>query len=112
MNFSCRSCGSKNIREILDLGEQPWGNDFIKIKKNEVSQKYPLKFVICENCKMSQINYTVPKEKMFRSHSYMSGTTKTLSLHFSNISTILLLRRNENPPFPTIPFRCANGAPE
>ena len=82
MNFSCRSCGSKNIREILDLGEQPWGNDFIKIKKNEVSQKYPLKFVICENCKMSQINYTVPKEKMFRSHSYMSGTTKTLSLHF------------------------------
>jgi 2-polyprenyl-3-methyl-5-hydroxy-6-metoxy-1,4-benzoquinol methylase len=90
MNFYCRSCGSKNIREILDLGEQPWGNDFIKIKKNEVSQKYPLKFVICENCKMSQINYTVPKEKMFRSHSYMSGTTKTLSLHFSNISDQIL----------------------
>lgn len=90
MSFSCRSCGSKNIREILDLGEQPWGNDFIKIKKNEVSQKYPLKFVICENCRMSQINYTVPKEIMFRNHSYMSGNTKTLSLHFSNISDQIL----------------------
>jgi len=90
MNFVCRSCGSKNIREILDLGDQPWGNDFIKIEKNETNQKYPLKFVICESCKMSQINYTIPKERMFKNHSYMSGTTKTLGLHFSNISDQIL----------------------
>jgi len=90
MIFSCRNCDSNKIREILDLGNQPWGNDFIKIKKNETNKTYPLTFVICENCKMSQINYTVPKEEMFSHHSYMSGTTKTLKSHFSQISMQIL----------------------
>jgi 2-polyprenyl-3-methyl-5-hydroxy-6-metoxy-1,4-benzoquinol methylase len=99
MNFCCRVCQSTNIRQILDLGDQPWGNDFLKIEKNLVNQRYPLIFVICEICKISQINYTIPKEKMFKNHSYMSGTTKTLSLHFSNISEQILkkfpLKENE-----------------
>jgi len=99
MNFNCRVCQSSDIRQILDLGHQPWGNDFIKIEKNQINQRYPLIFVICEKCKMSQINYTVPKELMFKNHSYMSGTTKTLSLHFSNVSEQILkkfpLKENE-----------------
>jgi hypothetical protein len=85
MSFVCRVCDSKKIREILDLGMQPWGNDFIQISENKKSELYPLNFVICENCKTSQINYTIPKEKMFVKHSYMSGTTKTLTSHFQNV---------------------------
>lgn len=90
MSFKCRSCGSVKIVDILDLSDQPWGNDFINIKENRISDKYPLNFVICSECMMSQINYTVPKEKMFVDHSYMSGTTRTLSKHFSKISENIL----------------------
>lgn len=34
---------------------------------------------------MVQIGYTVPKERMFRDHRYLSGTTKSLSRHFSEV---------------------------
>ncbi len=85
MSFCCRVCGSKNIKQVLDLGLQPWGNDFIKIKQNKKSELYPLNFVICKDCMTSQIDFTIPKEKMFVEHSYMSGTTKTLRNHFQKI---------------------------
>jgi hypothetical protein len=85
MLFKCRVCQSKNIKSILNLGLQPWGNDFIKISENKMSDLYPLNFVICEDCMTSQIDYTIPKEKMFIDHSYMSGTTKTLRNHFQKI---------------------------
>ncbi len=85
MSFSCRVCGSKNIKQILDLGLQPWGNDFIQISENRKSELHPLNFVICEDCMTSQIDFTIPKEKMFVDHSYMSGTTKTLRNHFQKI---------------------------
>ena len=90
MSFSCRVCGSNTINEILDLGMQPWGNDFIPISENKISQLYPLKFVICEECKTCQIDYTIPKEKMFVNHSYMSGTTKTLKKHFEVVGEKIL----------------------
>ena len=79
---ACRSCGSGNLEQVLDLGEQPWGNDFIKIEKDVVAERYPLRLFFCNKCKMVQIDYTVAKEKMFVEHSYMSGTTKTLRRHF------------------------------
>ena len=82
MSFSCRVCNSKKFRKILDLGMQPWGNDFIKISEKKISDLYPLNFIICENCKTCQIDHTIPKEKMFVNHSYLSGTTKTLNNHF------------------------------
>ena len=82
MSFSCRVCNSKKFKKILDLGMQPWGNDFIKISEKKISDLYPLNFIICENCKTCQIDHTIPKEKMFVNHSYLSGTTKTLNNHF------------------------------
>lgn len=98
MSFKCRVCESKNIKQILDLGMQPWGNDFIPVIENRTSELYPLKFVICEECKTCQIDYTIPKEKMFVNHSYMSGTTKTLTKHFENIGEEILkkIKLNNN----------------
>ena len=86
MKFRCRVCNSKNIKEIIKLGNQPWGNDFKSIKSKTRCNKYPLNFVICVDCKTSQIDFTIPKEKMFVKHSYMSGTTKTLNQHFQKVT--------------------------
>ncbi len=85
MAFKCRVCDSDKISQILDLGLQPWGNDFIQISENRKSELYPLNFVICKDCMTCQIDFTIPKEKMFVDHSYMSGTTKTLKNHFQKI---------------------------
>ena len=82
---ACRSCGSAKLEQVLNLGEQPWGNDFIKIEEKAVTQTYPLRLFFCYSCAMVQIDYTVAKEKMFVEHSYMSGTTKSLKCHFETV---------------------------
>ena len=92
----CRICSSKNLSKILDLGNQPWGNDFLKKKQIGKEKFYPLILVYCNNCLTVQLNHTVKKEIMFSNHTYLSGITKSLSDHFKNISIKLNKRFNKN----------------
>ena len=82
----CRSCKSKNLLSILDLGEQPWCNDFLSIDRIGKEEKYPLHMVCCSDCELLQLNHTVSKETMFADHSYLSGVTKTLIKHFYDVA--------------------------
>jgi hypothetical protein len=85
--MKCRNCNTeKNFATILDLGKQAWCNDFVTQDQMGNEEKYPLKLVYCKTCKMLQLNYTVSKEKMFKHHDYLSGTTKTLKDHFYNLA--------------------------
>lgn len=82
----CRVCDSKNLELVVDLGEQPWCNNFLK--KNETGKEpyYPLRLLYCSDCHTSQLDFTVKKEIMFGDHTYLSGITKSLSEHFLNIA--------------------------
>lgn len=80
----CRVCDSKDLITVLDLGEQPWCNNFLTESEVGNEPKYPLTLVYCKDCSCVQLNYTVPKEIMFADHTYVSGTTKTLAEHFYN----------------------------
>ena len=40
--IACRSCGGDRLEQVLDLGEQPWGNDFIRISEQSFTDNYPL----------------------------------------------------------------------
>jgi len=76
--MNCRSCGSTKISKILNLGNQPWGNDFLSKNNIGKEKKYPLVLVFCNTCKMVQLNFTVKKEIMFKNHTYLSGVTDSL----------------------------------
>lgn len=84
--MKCRVCDSTDLEKVIDLGEQPWCNNFLK--KDEVGKEpfYPLRVLFCHNCKTSQLDFTVKKEIMFGNHTYLSGTTKSLSEHFKSIA--------------------------
>jgi hypothetical protein len=83
----CRSCEFKSLKSILDLGKQPWCNDFILKKNIENKEKtYPLHLVQCKNCELLQLDYTVKKEVMFSKHDYLSSTTRTLKNFFLNLA--------------------------
>jgi hypothetical protein len=71
---------------ILDLGNQPWGNNFLN--EDEVGKEsiYPLQLVYCNESELLQLSFFVPKETMFKNHTYISGTTKTLLSHFFNLA--------------------------
>ena len=82
----------------MDLGYQPWCNNFLK--RGEVGKEphYPLRVIFCKNCSTPQLDYTVPKEVMFAEHTYVSHTTKTLVNHFGVIAEEVDNRFFKNTP--------------
>lgn len=84
--MNCRVCDSTNLELVVDLGEQPWCNNFLT--KEEIGKEafYPLRVLFCNDCYTSQLDFTVKKEIMFGDHTYLSGVTKSLSEHFREIA--------------------------
>ena len=84
--MKCRSCDSDNVESVLDLGLQPWCNDFLSKDRLGNENFYPLHLVHCSDCGLLQLNHTVPKETMFSDHCYLSGMTETLIKHFYDVA--------------------------
>jgi SAM-dependent methyltransferase len=82
----CRICDSTDLSSAIDLGLQPWCNHFLKHEEIGTEPFYPLHVVYCHGCGLVQLDYTVPKEVMFRQHTYLSGTTRSLNLHFQAVA--------------------------
>lgn len=84
--MACRVCDANNLELVIDLGEQPWCNNFLT--KEQLGQEpfYPLRVVFCHECHTAQLDFTVKKETMFGDHTYLSGTTRALSAHFENLA--------------------------
>ena len=83
----CRGCGNSTFTEVLDLGSQPWCNDFLKAEDVGKEKVYPLCMIHCDACGLLQLSHTVHKEIMFADHQYLSGMTKTLVNHFYDIAS-------------------------
>ena len=83
--MKCRICESKNLDLVFNLGNQPWGNNFLKFDEIGKEKNYPLELLYCNNCSLSQLSYTVKKEVMFSDHTYLSGMTSSLANHFKNL---------------------------
>ena len=83
---NCRVCGSEKLIETLDLGMQPWCNDFVLKDELKNVEKYPLSTVYCSKCSTFQVQYTVPKEIMFKDHTYLSGSNASMPRHFQKIA--------------------------
>jgi hypothetical protein len=75
---------TKNYVEILDLGNQPWGNDFLTLNMVGKEKSYPLSLIYCYESELLQLNYFVPKEVMFKEHTYL--TTPSLLSEFYKIA--------------------------
>src|SRR5690349_11121968 len=84
--MKCRVCDSENLELAVDLGMQPWCNNFLR--EDEIGKEpfYPLRVFYCHDCGTAQLDYTVKKEIMFGDHTYLSGVTKSLSAHFERIA--------------------------
>jgi len=82
----CRVCDFSDLELVLDLGDQPWCNNFLKKEQIGKEPHYSLRVVFCRRCSTPQLDYTVPKEVMFIDHTYVSHTTKTLTNHFGVVA--------------------------
>jgi SAM-dependent methyltransferase len=82
----CRVCDSNNLTLVIDLGLQPWCNNFLTKDQIGGEPFYPLRVMYCKSCFTSQLDFTVKKEIMFSNHTYLSGTTNSLSNHFFEVA--------------------------
>lgn len=82
----CRVCDGTDLKLVVDLGEHPWGNHFLRKEEVGTEAFYPLRVVYCKKCATAQIDYTIKKEIMFGDHTYLSGVTKSLDEHFRKMA--------------------------
>jgi len=90
---NCRICKGSNLIKILDLGETPLANFFLKkedLDKKEL--KFPLVVYFCEKCKLLQLLDIVNPEKLFRHYYYLTSTSKPLTDHFVELGKSIVNR--------------------
>ena len=95
----CLACGSKKLKEVLNLGKQPLANSFL-LSRNIKEKKYELKVNACLNCTHLQLSIAVNPSIIYKKYDYLSGTTKTYLKYMNNFykfcikNTSSLLKRN------------------
>ena len=77
----CRLCYNNKLIEIPSLGDQMVIN-FSELRE-ERQLFAPLDLVVCENCGLLQLKYTVSRDAMYKKYWYMSGIS-TLMISYLN----------------------------
>jgi 2-polyprenyl-3-methyl-5-hydroxy-6-metoxy-1,4-benzoquinol methylase len=77
----CLCCGSEKLQTILDLGNQPLANSYLK-SADEDELTFPLALNYCKNCTHLQLTHAVNPDLLFKHYLYVSGTTQTLRDYF------------------------------
>lgn len=84
---NCRICGSRNLKEFLNLGEMPLANGFLREEELKLAEpKYPVDISYCQDCGLTQLVSIVPKELLFRTYPYFSSVSLTFKLHCENLA--------------------------
>lgn len=77
----CRSCKSRNISRVFSLGKQSLTGIFPSKKTDKITIGN-LSLVICNNCKLLQLeNNFNPNEMYGRNYGYMSSLNKSMMSH-------------------------------
>ena len=87
----CRTCGSKNLTLILDLGKTALANDFLpaaEVAGYKIS--LPLRVVLCTDCSLVQLADTVDPKVLYSRYAYVTSTSRTMDAHLSEQSAHLL----------------------
>lgn len=82
---TCRICGSKNLVQYLDLGDQPPSNSFINPDQVNEELAFPLKVFLCSDCGLSQLLHIVSATDIFDDYAYLSSTSKALCNHYQGM---------------------------
>src|SRR5258708_6699381 len=78
----CRCCGSKDIDNVLSLGDQ-YVSDFVASGENSV--KAPLELVRCRSCNLIQLRHTFSRQKLYKHYWYRSGISPTMRRALSEL---------------------------
>lgn len=85
MITNCRSCDSKDLKDILSLGKQ-YLSDFVDMDQVEKPPQHSLDVVMCNDCTLLQLKETTPSSSLYNDHyGYRSGINQTMREHLAEI---------------------------
>jgi hypothetical protein len=89
---SCQSCGSTQMVPVLNLGDQPICNSFLKSPDGH-EDFYPLRLVRCFYCGLHQLSFVPPASEVFsQSFNYLSSSSGSVVKHYANVAGALITR--------------------
>jgi len=88
---ACRICNSKNIKEVLDLGEQPFANTLLKNLDGKEGF-YPLSLSWCPDCNLVQLTQTAEPADLFSTYVWVTSTSKAALEHAGNLYQDIMSR--------------------
>ena len=78
---NCRSCKSKKLTNLYTLGKQTLTGIFPP-KKNAKITKGELSMIICNNCRLLQLEHNFDANEMYGvNYGYMSSLNKSMISH-------------------------------
>ena len=78
----CRFCGSRNLRSFVDLGMSPLCQTHIKPEQlNNMEPFYPLHALVCEDCRLVQLDEFVAPDDIFSEYAYFSSFSDSWVAH-------------------------------
>jgi len=85
--MECRICGSENLKPFLSLGKTALANSFLsKEQLTQPEHKFPLDTLFCSQCKLVQLEHVVPPEMLFKNYIYVTSTSNTFKIHFTQLA--------------------------
>lgn len=79
----CRVCNNAELTEVIDLGQQPLANSFLRRDADFSSERFfPLRVMFCSRCHLCQLGEVVSPETLFREYIYFSSGMPS-SPHYS-----------------------------
>ena len=76
--FVCRGCDSQEAATLLAMGNLPLANAFVSSQAaTEDRVTNDLTLVMCRSCRLIQLRTNVPREQLFSSYVWVTGTSTT-----------------------------------
>lgn len=94
---ACRSCGGSLGATFCDLGRMPLANSYLPPGADlEAERSFPLKAVVCDECRLVQLDTVVDAEGIFSDYAYFSSTSESWLEHARNYSAEMMRRLGLN----------------
>ena len=75
---ACRSCGAAFGPVFCDLGRMAVSNSYLPPDADPATEpRYPLRAVVCADCRMVQLDHVVDAEGIFRDYAYFSSASSS-----------------------------------
>ena len=89
----CRACGGRLGLTFCDLGRQPVANSYVPPERaGEPEPSFRLRAVVCESCRLVQLDTVVDERGIFTDYAYFSSMSSTWLDHAARFCAAMTQR--------------------